>query len=132
MKTYLKVDYHDFFGKSIKLFVNYRNLPISYDIINYVYTLNPFSLGELPISLSVEEFLPYEMQEIEISEEEAIEQSYDALRAKIDSEMPDAQILKKSLYGEIVDGKYVLKCTLTAICNIAKQIEFEVVGETSD
>ncbi len=121
-----------FFGKPIKFFLNYRNLPISYDIINYVYTFNPFSLGELPISLSVEELLPYEMQEIEISEEEAIEQSYDALRAKIDSEMPDAQILKKSLYGEIVDGKYVLKCTLTAICNIAKQVEFEVVGATSD
>ena len=27
-----------FFGKSIKFFINYRNLPTSYDIINYVYT----------------------------------------------------------------------------------------------
>lgn len=115
-----------FFGKSINFFTNYRNLPISYDIINYLYTLNPFSLGELPISISVDEYYPYEMVEVTISEEEAIAKAYDLLREKIDEALPNAQILKKSLHGEIVDGKYVLKCTLTAICNIAKQVEFEV------
>ena len=115
-----------FFGKSIKFFINYRNLPTSYDIINYVYTLNPFSLGELPISLSVDEYYGYEMVEMEISEDEAIEQAYDMLRAQIDEVLPDVQILKKSLQGEIVDGKYVLKCTVTAICDIAEQVEFEV------
>ena len=116
----------NFFGKSINFFVNYRNLPMNYDIINHVYTFNPFSLGELPISLSVDEYYGYEMVEVEISEEEAINQAYELLRARIDEELPEAQILKKSLQGEIVDGKYVLKCTVTAICNIAKQVEFEV------
>ncbi len=116
----------NFFGKSIKLFANYRNLPTNYDIINYVYILNPFSLGELPISLSVDDYYAYEFVEVEISEEEAINQAYDMLREKIDYELPEAQILKKTLQGEIVDGKYVLKCTVTAICNIAKQVEFEV------
>ena len=117
----------NFFGKSIKFFINYRNLPISYDIINYVYTLNPFSLGELPISLSVDEYYAYKMVDVEISEDEAIEQAYDALRLMIDAELPEAQILRKSIQGEFVDGKYVLKCTITAICNIAKQVEFEVL-----
>ena len=115
-----------FFGKSINFFVNYRNLPMNYVIINYIYIFNPFSLGELPISLSVDEYCGYEMVEAEISEEEAISQAYELLRARIDEELPEAQILKKSLQGEIVDGKYVLKCTVTAICNIAKQVEFEV------
>ena len=117
----------NFFGKSINFFINYRNLPTTYDIINYVYVLNPFSLGELPISLSVNEYHGYEMIETEISEEEAIEQAYEELRKRIDEELPEAQILKKTLQGEIVDGKYVLKCTVTAICNIAKQVEFEVL-----
>ena len=49
------------------------------------------------------------------------------LRERIDYELPEAQILKKTLHGEIVDGKYVLKCTVTAVCNIAKQVEFEVL-----
>ena len=115
-----------FFGKPIKFFTNYRNLPITYDIINYVYAFNPFSLGELPISLSVDEYYEYEMVEVEISEEEAIDEAYEMFRQKIDATMPEAQILKKSIQGEIVDGKYVLKCTVTAICNIAKQVEFEV------
>ena len=115
-----------FFGKTINFFSNYRNLPTSYDIINYVYTFDPFSLGELPISLSVNEYYGYELLEVEISEEEAMEMAYDELRKRIDEELPEAQILKKSLYGEIVDGKYVLRCTVTAICNIAKQVEFEV------
>ena len=115
-----------FFGKPIKFFTNYRNLPITYDIMNYVYTFNPFSLGELPISLSVDEYYEYEMVEIEISEEEAMEQAYEVLYQKINAKLPQAQILKKTLQGEIVDGKYVLKCTVTAICNIAKQVEFEV------
>ena len=117
-----------FFGKPIKFFLNYRNLPTSYDIINYVYTLDPFSLGELPISVSVDTFLPYEMKEVEINEEEAIEQAYDRLREMIDSELPDAQILKKTLHGEFLDGRYVLKCTVIAICDIGDQIEFEVEG----
>ena len=115
-----------FFGKPIKFFTNYRNLPTTYDIINYVYAFNPFSLGELPISLSVDEYYPYEMLEVEISEEEAIDEAYEKMRQKIDATMPESQVLKKTLRGEIVDGKYVLKCTVTAICNIAKQIEFEV------
>lgn len=117
-----------FFGKPINFFLNYRNLPTSYDIINYVYTFDPFSLGELPVSLSVNEYLAYETKEMEISEEEAIELAYEELRACIDKEIPDAQILKKSLFGEFVDGKYVLKCTVIAVCNIARQVEFEVVN----
>ena len=117
-----------FFGKPIKFFTNYRNLPISYDIINYVYTFDPFSLGELPISLSVDEYYEYEMVEMEISEEEAMNEAYELLYQNIDARLPEAQILKKTLQGEIVDGKYVLKCTVTAICNIAKQVEFEVLN----
>ena len=117
----------NFFGKKINFFINYRNLPTSYDIINYIYILNPFSLGELPISLSVNEYYGYEMVEMEISEEEDIEQAYEELRKRMDEELPEAQILKKTLHGEIVDGKYVLKCTVTAVCNIAKQVEFEVL-----
>ena len=118
----------NFFGKSINFFINYRNLPTSYDIMNYVYIFNPFSLGELPISLSVDEYYAYEMLEVEITEEEAINQAYEVLYAMIDEKLPEAQILKKSLQGEFVDGKYILKCTVTAICNIAKQVEFEVLN----
>ena len=116
-----------FFGKSINFFTNYRNLHTSYDIINYLYTFNPFSLGELPISVSTEEYYPYELIEVEISEQEAIDKAYEVLRQKIDEELPDAQVLKTSIQGEFLDGKYVLHCSITAICDIAKLVEFEVL-----
>ena len=116
-----------FFGNSIKLFINYRNLPPSCDIMNYEYALNPFLLGELPISVLVEEFYPYEICEVEISDSEAIEQAYEELRSMIDAEMPDAEILKKTLYGEFREGVYVLCCDLTAICDIVQQVEFDVI-----
>lgn len=117
----------NFFGNSIKLFTNYRNLPSTCDIINYIYTFNPLSLGELPISVETVTYLPYTLQEVEISESEAIEQAYALLRQRIDEELPEAQILNKTLYGEFRDGKYVLRCKLTAVCNVARQIEFEVL-----
>ncbi len=117
-----------FFGNSIKLFSNYRNLPASCDIINYLYTLDPFSLGSLPIAISVDEYLPYEMREVQLDEAEAIDRAYRALRELIDEQLPEAQILKKSLSGELVDGKYVLRCDVSAVCNIAKQVEFEIVS----
>lgn len=118
----------NFFGNSIKLFTNYRNLPLMCDIINYVYMFNPLNLGELPISLSVDTYLPYEYKEVEINENEAIEQAYEILREKMDEELPDAQILRKKLSGEFVDGKYILKCTVVAICDIARQVDFQVVN----
>ena len=97
------------------------------DIINYVYIFNPLNLGELPISLSVDTYLPYEYREVEINEDDAIEQAYVILRQKMDEELPDAQIMKKSLSGEFVDGKYILKCTVVAVCDIARQVDFKVV-----
>ena len=117
-------------GTKIYDFYNFCPLTVSpiSDIINYVYTFNPFSLGELPISLSVDEYYAYEMVEVEITDDEAMEQAYESLRLMIDDTLPDAQILRKSIQGEFVDGKYVLKCTITAICDIAKQVEFEVLN----
>ena len=97
------------------------------DIINYVYIFNPFSLGELPISISVDTYYPYETLEVEISESEAMELAYEELRNMIDEELPDAQILKKTVHGELTENGYILNCTLTAICDIAKQVEFDVI-----
>ena len=116
-----------FFGNSIKLFINYGNLHSTCDIINYIYTLNPLSLGEIPISISVDTIYPYDMVEVDISEMEAMDIAYEELRKMIDEELPDAQILKKSISGELTDGSYILNCTVTAICDIAKQVEFDVV-----
>ena len=116
-----------FFGKSIKLFLNSGNLEQSCDIINYEYIFNPFSLGALPVSFSVDTFYPYTYETVEISDGEAMELAYAELQRLIENELPDAQLLRKSLDGGVYDGKYILKCNLTAVCDIAELIEFEII-----
>ncbi len=117
----------NFFGKSIKLFINCGNLPSSCDIMNYEYTFDPFSLGELPVSVSTQVYLPYVEVETEIGADEAEQMAYEVLRDKMDAELGEAQILKKTLYGKISDGKYILVCRVVAICDIARTSEFEIL-----
>ena len=116
----------NFFGKSIKLFANSGNVGESCDIINYEYKLDPLGLGELPVSLSVEKEFPYTVELVEIDEETAIELAYLELRAAMDREIPGAQLLKKTVYGELVQDRYILKCTVVCIEDIAKLSEFEI------
>lgn len=116
----------NFFGKSIKLFANSGNVGASCDIINYEYRLNPFGLGDLPVSVSVEKNYPYTYESVDIDEELALSLAYYELRAKIETEIPDAQLLKKSIYGELYEDSYILKCTVVCIEDIAKISEFDI------
>lgn len=116
----------NFFGKSIKLFANSGNVGSSCDIINYEYNLNPLGLGDMPISLSVEKNFPYTYEVVEIDEATARELAYLELRAAIEREIPDAQLLKKTVYGELLEDSYILECTVVCIEDIAKLLEFEI------
>lgn len=116
----------NFFGKSIKLFLNYGNLPPSCDIMNYEYALDPFSLGALPISINTRVYLPYVLTEVELGEEEAEAQAYALLRERLDTELAGAQILSMTVDGSISGGTYILSCRTVALCDIARVLEFDV------
>ena len=116
----------NFFGKSIKLFANSGNVGTSCDIINYEYILDPLGLGALPISVSVEKNFPYTMELVDIDEATARELAYLELRALIEREIPDAQLLKKTVYGELLEDSYILECTVVCIEDIARISEFEI------
>ena len=76
--------------------------------------------------MSVEKEFPYTVELVEIDEETAIELAYLELRAAMDREIPGAQLLKKTVYGELVQDRYILKCTVVCIEDIAKLSEFEI------
>lgn len=116
----------NFFGKSIKLFSNYRNEGVSCDIINYEYRLNPFGFGKLPISVSVEKEFPYTVESKAIDAEYAAELAFYELQMTMEREMPDAQLLKKSITTECYDDRYVLECTVYCIEDIAMISEFDI------
>lgn len=115
-----------FFGKTIKLFTNCGKIPPTCDIISCKYTPNPLSLGELPVSLTSTDYYPYEEWSVRIGEAEAIEQAYRELYSQIENALPEAQILKKEISGELREDEYVLCCTVSALCNIARCVEIEI------
>lgn len=121
-----------FFGNPIKLFTNCGKIPPTCDIISCKHTLDPFSLGELPVFLLTEEYYPYEERSRTITESEAIRQAYAELYSQIEKTLPEVRILKKELAGEFHDGEYVLECTVTALCNIARQADIEIFGERTN
>ncbi len=119
----------NFFGKSIKLFINYGKSDTSCDIMNYEYHLDPFGLGRLPVSISTVEERPYVIEKREIGENEACELAFSSLEEKISAELGSAQLLKKTISTEIKDGKYILNCTVWCIEDIAQISEFEIKRE---
>lgn len=118
-----------FFGKSIKLFANCGKIPPTCDIISCKHVLDPLSLGELPVAIVSEDYYPYLEQVQRISVEEAITQAYEELYLRISETLPEAQILKKELSWELCDGEYVLRCTVSALCNIARRVGIEIDGQ---
>lgn len=117
-----------FFGKSIKLFANCGKMPPTCDIISCKHVLDPLSLGELPVAILVEDYYPYVEQTQRISEEKAIAQAYEELYLRIERTLPEAQILKKEISWEMCDGEYVLRCTVSALCSIARRVGIEIDG----
>ena len=130
VKTYISGESEkktlNFFGKSIKLFVNSGNEGTSCDIINYEYSLDPFGLGELPISVSVERAYPYVYEKRTIDPAKAEELAYYELSLLIEKELPGAQLLRKSVSTELSEESYILSCTVVCIEDIAKILEFEI------
>lgn len=116
----------NFFGKSIKLFINSGNESVSCDIINYEYKFDPVGLGALPVSVLVERIYPYTYETAEISAARAEELAYYELRALLEKEIPYAELLKKTVRGELTEDSFVLSCTVVCIEDIAKISEFEI------
>ncbi len=117
-----------FFGKSIKLFRNSGNLGESCDIINYEYTLDPFGFGALPITLSTHTLFPYRFETVEISADEAMELAYAEIERLLTAELEGAEILKKSFDGRVEEDRYILRCNISAVCDIAQLIEFDIIN----
>ena len=76
--------------------------------------------------MSIEKDYPYTYETVDIDEALAQELAYYELRAMIDTELPDAQLVKKSIYSELTQDSYILKCTVFCIEDIAKISEFDI------
>lgn len=119
-----------FFEKEVKLFRNSGNLYTSCDIINKVEYLNFFGLGELPFGVRSVEYVEYQTETAQRSEEQASEQANFQLWQMFFADAPTAQTVGKKLLGRLEDGYYILEAEIECIENIAveKEIEIDIMG----
>ena len=117
----------EFFEKNLKIFQNSRNQEGQCDIIEDKKDANLFGICELPWSLSVMREMPYHIEEMTRTEEEALTLAYEELERTLGAWSADAQLLRKSISTTVTDTSLVLDCTVTSVKNIAEQVEFEVL-----
>ena len=114
-----------FFGKEIKVFKNGRNNTQSCDTINRVEYFDLFGEIRLPVAVrSIAETVCV-TENVRYSDAQAMELAYYELARKIDDELSDAQILKKSISAYIENDQYILECKIKCIENIGLTYEFD-------
>jgi similar to stage IV sporulation protein len=120
-----------FFGKEIKVFKNGRNNTQSCDTINRVEYFSLFGDIRLPIGIRSTEETVCETEKLRYSEKEAMDLAYYKLSQRIDEELSDAQILKKSVSTYIDNDQYILECRMKCIENIGLiyEFDFEEIGQ---
>jgi hypothetical protein len=85
----------------------------------------------LPIGIRSTEETVCETEKLRYSEKEAMDLAYYKLSQRIDEELSDAQILKKSVSTYIDNDQYILECRMKCIENIGLiyEFDFEEIGQ---
>lgn len=119
-----------FFQKEIKLFKNTGFLGMTCDKISNVdsYALDG-GIG-LPFALRTETYLPYTLRPAVRDHAQAQVLAYAELSRVLARELPQAELLRKSLSAELTDEAYILHCTVTCLEDIAAVQEFSVTALT--
>ena len=117
----------NFFGFSIKIFKNSRNLTEEYDIIKVEKSFSLPGFSDLPLSLELTRCLPFEEHEVERTPEVALELAYVELDRRLALLSRDTQLLKKRVVTTLTDTALILRCEVLCVEDIAMSAEFEIV-----
>ncbi|MBQ7346954.1 MAG: sporulation protein YqfD [Clostridia bacterium] len=117
----------NFFDFSLKIFKSTGNDTPQCDIIKEKKNWTLFGRYPLPAGVSVTNELPYTLQTVQRTPEEALDAAYDALEEQLAALSGDVQLLRKDVSTELTDTALILHCTVSCIENIAVQSEFEII-----
>ena len=123
----IKEKYLIFFSKEIKVFENAGNMGSSCDTIESVENLRFFSGDRLPVGVRTVSEIYYETERRRYSETEAMNIAYYRLGERLENELAEAELLRKTVECEITDFAYILRCTVECIEDIAVMREFDYV-----
>lgn len=117
----------NFFGFSIKIFKNSRNLTDECDIIKVEKSFSIPGASTLPVGLELTRCVPFETRVTECTPEAALELAYAELDRRLSLLSQDAQLLKKRVTTTLTDTTLILHCEVLCIEDIAETAEFEIV-----
>ena len=115
-----------FFSKKIKVSKNSGKSYVSCDTITNIEYYGQVGDVSLPCGIEKVTYMEYEMQPAQRSSDIALELAYMKLEQEINSQLPNAQLLRKMTSVDIKDGKVILDCSVMCIEDIARQLEFEI------
>ncbi|MBR4032872.1 MAG: sporulation protein YqfD [Clostridia bacterium] len=118
--------YLNFFDYSINISKNSGKEGALYDTISIVESLCLPDGTETPFEMRTVKHLEYESVTLTRTAVEAEELAYFELSQRLATAAEGTTILRKIIVPQIKDGSFALYCTVIAIEDIAKTVEFEV------
>ncbi len=111
-----------FFSEKIDIFKKDENSDKSCVTIKEESTFSFFGLPSLPIGIISESERQYKTVSATHSYEEASEIAFFELRSLIEKELPDAELLEKTIKTEMTDEEFIISCQIICLENIAKDL----------
>lgn len=110
----------------INFSTKYGNQDLFYDKIVRREYASFFGVDGIPIETVTTTLYEYEIKEIELSHEEAIDNAFSQLRAQMDSALKNAELVNKTVSTSFDEKGFYIDCELYCLENIAKIQEFYV------
>lgn len=120
-----------FFKKSINLSINSGFEYTTYDKIVRSRRVCIFDTIPLPIWIEETEYKEYYYADKTLTKEAAVSLARSELRDKLDEILADAELTSSNFTYAISDKRFIIKCELTCITDIAKVVEFTVDESTN-
>ena len=115
----------NFFGFSINIFKNYRNIVGECDIIEDESRWKLFGKTPLPIKTVRRYVLKYEKRDIELSEAEMAKLAAMQLNEDLNEKLDGANLLRLRTNGHFENDSYVMESEYVCSSDIGKTLEFD-------
>lgn len=116
----------NFFGFSLNISKKYGNDTSMYDTIRIVKNIRLPDGTIMPVGTTTKRYLEYEYITAKRTENEAEHLAYFELTQRINTELGNALVLKKTITPRISDNSFSLHCTVICLENISQAVDFDV------
>lgn len=110
----------------IKFSSKYGNQGVFYDKIEHREYASVFGIEGIPLEAIKVTLYEYELKEVVLTKEEAVDKGFSDLRLLMDEALKGAELISKKVTTSYDDDGFYISCQLYCLENIAKKQEFYV------